>query len=45
MIAFVATASGMSFLGLGSAFWGVAIGIVACRVLHGPAAGRPAPKT
>ncbi|MEN3275747.1 MAG: benzoate rane transport protein [Massilia sp.] len=45
VIAFVATASGMSFLGLGSAFWGVAIGIVACRVLHGATAGRPAAKT
>lgn len=44
-IAFVATASGMSFLGLGSAFWGVAIGIVACRVLHGPAAARLPAKT
>jgi len=45
VIAFVATASGMSFLGLGSAFWGVAIGIVACRVLHGSAAGRLPTKT
>ena len=45
VIAFVATASGMSFLGLGSAFWGVAIGILACRVLHGPAAGRLPTKT
>lgn len=41
IIAFVATASGMSFMGLGSAFWGVAIGVLACRILHGPAAGRP----
>lgn len=36
LIAFVATASGTSFLGLGSAFWGIVIGMVACRVLHGP---------
>lgn len=36
VIAFVATASGTSFLGLGSAFWGIVIGMVACRVLHGP---------
>lgn len=40
LIAFVATASGMSFLGLGAAFWGVAIGVVACRVLHGAGAGK-----
>jgi benzoate membrane transport protein len=39
VITFLATASGMTFLGLGSAFWGIAIGMVACRVLHGPAAG------
>jgi benzoate membrane transport protein len=44
VITFLATASGMTFLGLGSAFWGIAIGMVACRVLHGPAAGgRPNP--
>jgi len=36
LIAFVATASGTSFLCLGSAFWGIVIGMVACRVLHGP---------
>ncbi|QCP14418.1 benzoate/H(+) symporter BenE family transporter [Pseudoduganella umbonata] len=29
LIAFVATASGMTFLGLGAAFWGIAIGIAA----------------
>lgn len=45
LIAFVATASGMSFLGLGSAFWGVAIGIVACRVLHGRGAGKTSDQT
>ncbi|MFC0252554.1 benzoate/H(+) symporter BenE family transporter [Massilia consociata] len=44
LITFVATASGMSFLGLGAAFWGVVIGIAACRILHGPAAGRAADK-
>jgi hypothetical protein len=41
VITFLATASGMSFLGLGSAFWGVVIGLVAYLVLHrvgGPAA-------
>jgi benzoate membrane transport protein len=36
VITFLATASGMSFLGLGSAFWGVVIGLLAWRVLHGP---------
>lgn len=35
MIAFLATASGMSFFGLGSAFWGVVIGCAAHLVLHG----------
>lgn len=35
IIAFLATASGMSFLGLGAAFWGVVIGMLAWRVLHG----------
>lgn len=34
IITFLATASGMSFLGLGSAFWGVVIGLVAYLVLH-----------
>ncbi|SFB89444.1 benzoate/H(+) symporter BenE family transporter [Massilia yuzhufengensis] len=40
LVAFVATASGTSFLGLGAAFWGIVIGMIACRVLHGPGAGR-----
>jgi benzoate membrane transport protein len=40
VITFLATASGMSCLGLGAAFWGVLIGLLACRVLHGPAVGR-----
>lgn len=35
MITFLATASGMSFFGLGSAFWGVVIGCAAYLVLHG----------
>jgi benzoate membrane transport protein len=35
VITFLATASGMTFLGLGSAFWGILIGIAACRILHG----------
>lgn len=34
VIAFLATASGMSFFGLGSAFWGVVIGCLAYLVLH-----------
>jgi benzoate membrane transport protein len=34
VIAFLATASGMTFLGLGSAFWGVVIGMAAHRILH-----------
>ena len=35
VITFLATASGMSFLGLGSAFWGIVIGLPACWLLHG----------
>ncbi|WP_137175465.1 benzoate/H(+) symporter BenE family transporter [Massilia sp. HP4] len=35
IIAFLATASGMSFLGLGAAFWGVVIGMLAWWLLHG----------
>ncbi|WP_368087064.1 benzoate/H(+) symporter BenE family transporter [Halomonas sp. QHL1] len=34
VITFIATASGMSFLGLGSAFWGVVIGAIAYNLLH-----------
>ncbi|QJQ95989.1 MULTISPECIES: benzoate/H(+) symporter BenE family transporter [Halomonadaceae] len=34
MITFLATASGMSLFGLGSAFWGVVIGCAAYGVLH-----------
>ncbi|MNR00360.1 Inner membrane protein YdcO [compost metagenome] len=34
MITFLATASGMSFFGLGSAFWGVVLGALAYLVLH-----------
>lgn len=34
IITFLATASGMSFLGLGSAFWGVLIGAFAYLILH-----------
>ena len=34
VITFLATASGMSFLGLGSAFWGILIGMLACWLLH-----------
>ena len=36
VITFLATASGMSLLGLGSAFWGVVIGSAAYLVLHKP---------
>jgi benzoate membrane transport protein len=36
VITFLATASGMSFLGLGSAFWGIVIGTVAYWILHRP---------
>lgn len=35
VITFVATASGMSFLGLGAAFWGIVIGMTANAILHG----------
>lgn len=34
IITFLATASGMTFLGLGSAFWGIMIGMLAHAVLH-----------
>lgn len=34
VITFLATASGMSFLGLGAAFWGILIGSLAYLVLH-----------
>ncbi|SEI66757.1 benzoate membrane transport protein [Azotobacter beijerinckii] len=34
MLTFLATASGMSFFGLGSAFWGVVIGALAYLILH-----------
>ncbi|MGE4339064.1 MAG: benzoate/H(+) symporter BenE family transporter [Pigmentiphaga sp.] len=36
LITFVATASGMTFLGLASAFWGVVLGTLAHLVLHKP---------
>lgn len=39
VITFIATASGMSFLGLGSAFWGVAVGALAYALLHRPLPG------
>lgn len=34
VVTFLATASGMSFLGLGSAFWGIVIGMIAYWILH-----------
>ncbi|MGS0756116.1 benzoate/H(+) symporter BenE family transporter, partial [Roseateles sp. GG27B] len=43
VITFLATASGMTFWGLGSAFWGVVIGAVAYLLLHKPLAS-PAQK-
>lgn len=45
MLTFLATASGVSFMGLGSAFWGVTLGSLACAVNHrrsGPQAPAPA---
>ena len=36
VITFIATASGISFLGLGSAFWGVVVGALAYQLLHRP---------
>ena len=36
VITFIATASGISFLGLGSAFWGVVAGALAYQLLHRP---------
>lgn len=36
VITFIATASGISFLGLGSAFWGVVVGVLAYQLLHRP---------
>jgi benzoate membrane transport protein len=36
VITFLVTASGMSFLGLGAAFWGLAIGGIAWLILHKP---------
>lgn len=39
VITFLATASGMTCLGLGAAFWGIVIGLLAHRILHGRAAG------
>lgn len=39
VIAFLATASGMSLFGLGAAFWGVVLGMVSHFVLHPRAGG------
>jgi benzoate membrane transport protein len=44
MITFLATASGMTFLGLGSAFWGVVIGSLAYLVLNKPYQAMPVVK-
>lgn len=43
IVTFLVTASGMSFLGLGAAFWGLVIGGAAYLVLHKPWK-RPAPQ-
>jgi benzoate membrane transport protein len=40
LITFLATASGMTFLGLGAAFWGIVIGLAAYRILHVTGAAR-----
>lgn len=40
VITFLATASGISFLGLGSAFWGVVVGALAYNALHRRTKGR-----
>ncbi|MFL6634709.1 MAG: benzoate/H(+) symporter BenE family transporter [Massilia sp.] len=40
VITFLATASGMSLFGVGSAFWGIVIGLAADRILHRAGAGR-----
>lgn len=42
VITFLVTASGMSFLGLGAAFWGLVIGALAYLVLHQPWRARAA---
>lgn len=44
VITFLTTASGMSFWGLGSAFWGVVLGALAYLLLH-KRWPRPAPPT
>ncbi|MYM22127.1 benzoate/H(+) symporter BenE family transporter [Duganella sp. FT135W] len=43
VLTFLATASGMTFLGLGSAFWGILIGMAAHHVLRPAAATNPSP--
>lgn len=42
ILTFLATASGVSFLGLGSAFWGVVLGSLACWVNHRRTQPKPA---
>lgn len=37
LLTFLVTASGMSFLGIGSAFWGLTVGVAAAMVLLSPA--------
>ena len=44
VITFLATASGMRFLGLGSAFWGIVIGMIAYWILHARTAKGPTKK-
>lgn len=43
VIAFLSTASGMTFLGLGAAFWGIVIGMAAYCILHRPLARKAGP--
>jgi benzoate membrane transport protein len=44
LITFLATASGMTLLGLGSAFWGIVIGLLAYAMLHRQPAMAPTPE-
>jgi benzoate membrane transport protein len=43
VITFLATASGMTFLGLGSVFWGILVGMAAHHVLRPATASHPSP--
>jgi benzoate membrane transport protein len=43
LLTFLATASGMQFLGLSSVFWGICIGLIAHLILHKTPAQQPQP--